>query len=131
MLKSLQNLNWILVAVFIGLGLSGQVEAKQVKTGPIWSNDHAKKVCPKVCNVSNRAWNGHWKTIKWNKLSVCTCKPKCKAGYKNAGNIKNKAHAKTRCPKVCKRRFCQWTGSWKRKNKKNKKSKKSVCECKQ
>jgi len=40
---------------------------------PIWSHQHALRVCDRRCAYENGRWNGHWWTIVWGKHSVCQC----------------------------------------------------------
>ncbi len=60
-------------ALVIGLGISSQAFAGPVKAGPIWNNNHAKRVCPQVCRSVGLRWTGHWYTNNPGKNSVCDC----------------------------------------------------------
>jgi hypothetical protein len=45
-----------------------------VPAGPIRNNDDAKEKCPIVCASSGGEWNGQWRTVVKDKMSVCGCK---------------------------------------------------------
>lgn len=45
-----------------------------VPAGPIWNNDDAEEKCPIVCASSGGEWNGQWRTVVKDKMSVCGCK---------------------------------------------------------
>jgi hypothetical protein len=54
-----------------------------VEAGPIRNDDHAKQVCPGVCEKYG-GWNEYWTTTVEGKMSVCGCnqsvsdgKPQC------------------------------------------------------
>lgn len=55
------------------LGFSNPAFAGDVNAGPIWNNDHAKQVCPRVCDSVGLKWNGNWFTNDPGKNSVCGC----------------------------------------------------------
>ncbi|HXW53851.1 MAG TPA: mannan-binding protein [Myxococcota bacterium] len=42
-------------------------------TGPIWSNDHAQRICPTVCANISGTWTGNWTTTIPGTRSVCNC----------------------------------------------------------
>ncbi len=41
---------------------------------PIWSHQHALKVCSLRCQHDGGEWTGHWWTTVWGEHSVCQCK---------------------------------------------------------
>jgi hypothetical protein len=44
-----------------------------VPAGPIWNQEDAETKCPIVCASYGGEWNGQWKTVVENKMSVCGC----------------------------------------------------------
>jgi hypothetical protein len=73
--KFLLPLGALIVGSSAIFGFSSQVLAKDVKAGPIFSNDQAKTICPGVCNTlgAQWKWNGQWRTTVQGKASVCGC----------------------------------------------------------
>lgn len=73
--KSLLLLGSLIVSGSAVFGFSGNVFARDVKAGPIFSNDQAKTICPGVCNTlgAQWKWNGQWRTTVQGKQSVCGC----------------------------------------------------------
>lgn len=55
------------------LGLATQTTCTDTDAGPIWSNDEAQSVCPKVCSAQELEWNGQWTTTQPGVASVCGC----------------------------------------------------------
>lgn len=55
------------------LAISGGQGCKDFGIGPIWNHLDATVKCPKICKSYDRKWNGNWKTVVFNKLSVCGC----------------------------------------------------------
>lgn len=55
------------------LGLATQMSCNDVAAGPIWNNDEAQSVCPKVCAGLEDEWNGQWTTTEPGVASVCGC----------------------------------------------------------
>lgn len=51
----------------------GEAFARDIPAGPIWSNAHAQKVCPRVCSNHGLRWDGNWHTTRWERESVCSC----------------------------------------------------------
>ncbi|OYD88246.1 hypothetical protein CDG77_24765 [Nostoc sp. 'Peltigera membranacea cyanobiont' 213] len=66
-----------LTATVIGgsaiFGFANLASAGDVSAGPIWSNEHAKQVCPQVCSSVGLKWDGNWYTNVPGKNSVCSC----------------------------------------------------------
>ena len=63
----------------IGIALCGShnhAKAVDVQAGPIWNNEHAKEICPKVCSDQKLVWNGNWLTTVPGRMSVCGCNSK-------------------------------------------------------
>lgn len=73
--KSLLLLSALIIGGSSVLGFTSQASAKDVKAGPIFSNNQAKTVCPGVCNTLGAPWkwNGQWRTTVQNRASVCGC----------------------------------------------------------
>lgn len=42
-----------------------------VFAGPIWNNEDARVKCPVAAYAARGTWNGQWKTVVHNKMSVC------------------------------------------------------------
>ena len=63
----------ILSLVFAMLMVGSVEAARSIEAGPIWSNDHAQRVCPRVCERSNMDWFGQWWTTRQGQMSVCQC----------------------------------------------------------
>jgi len=59
--------------ICMGLFALGSVQAEVIKAGPIWSNAHAQKVCPRVCSQNGMDWQGQWWTTVQGRMSVCQC----------------------------------------------------------
>jgi Leucine-rich repeat (LRR) protein len=93
--SELGNLSRLTVLSLYSNSLSGSIPSKlrnlsrltelwlDVEAGPIRNDDHAKQVCPGVCEKSG-GWNEYWTTTVWGKMSVCGCnqsvsdgKPQC------------------------------------------------------
>ena len=70
----------VLTLVGIGLGLSTQSafagQCRDIKTGPIMGQGTAEWLCPQVCERLGLDWNGQWKTIEYERVSVCGCCPR-------------------------------------------------------
>ena len=73
--KLLLPLGALIVGSSAVFGFSSQALARDVKAGPIFSNDQAKTICPGVCNTlgARWKWNGQWVTTVPGKQSVCGC----------------------------------------------------------
>ncbi|MBL8548627.1 MAG: mannan-binding lectin [Hyphomonadaceae bacterium] len=46
-----------------------------VEVGPIWRQEDAQAKCPAAAAALGAAWNGHWWTTVWGKMSVCALAP--------------------------------------------------------
>lgn len=44
-----------------------------IPAGPIRNQNDAETKCPIVCAAHSGKWNGQWKTVVDNKMSVCGC----------------------------------------------------------
>ena len=101
----MKKLTLIFTASFLlMLSLTTQSFAFDIKAGPIWNDDNAKEVCPKICK-NYAGWSGHWVTTVRGKMSVCGCNqaPVSENPYDaNAGPIWNDADAPGKCPSACK-----------------------------
>ncbi len=51
----------------------GEAFARDIPAGPIWNNNHAQRVCPRVCADNGLRWNGQWRTTRYGRQSVCGC----------------------------------------------------------
>lgn len=71
--KLLLPLGALVISSSAILGIASQASAGDVKAGPIWNNDHAKQVCPRVCSSVGLRWTGNWYTNDPGKNSVCDC----------------------------------------------------------
>lgn len=62
----------ILLALLLTLTFS-EAYSRDIQAGPIWSNQHAQQVCPRVCSNQGMTWDGNWRTTQWGRMSVCSC----------------------------------------------------------
>ena len=63
-----------ILSLVFALLMVGSVEAaRSIEAGPIWSNDHAQRVCPRVCDRNDMDWQGQWWTTRQGQMSVCQC----------------------------------------------------------
>lgn len=44
------------------------------EAGPLWNDNHAKQMCPKVCTAKGASWTSQWWTTVPSKMSVCQCR---------------------------------------------------------
>ena len=63
-----------ILSLIFSVWLIGSAQAGQaINAGPIWSNDHAQRVCPQVCERNRMDWSGQWWTTVQGRMSVCQC----------------------------------------------------------
>ena len=63
----------LIAFLFVCLVMASSQASETIEAGPIWSNNHAQSVCPKVCSRSEMDWNGQWWTTVQGRMSVCQC----------------------------------------------------------
>ncbi len=51
-------------------------QARDIEAGPLWNNDHARAVCPAICERRKLTWRGQWRTTVFGVMSVCGCEGK-------------------------------------------------------
>ena len=49
---------------------------RTIEAGPIWNNNMAQNVCPRICHQNNMNWSGQWWTTVPGRMSVCHCNPR-------------------------------------------------------
>lgn len=105
-----------------------------VPCGPIWNNEDAQKKCPIVCAARMGKWNGQWKTVVPNEMSVCGCEYDTEKSDSSvfeidvvAGPIWSNEDAQVKCPIICASYGGEWTGSWH--TPKESWGKMSLCKC--
>ena len=69
------------------VGCSGKAFGVEVQAGSIWNNNHAREICPPICELYGWRWTQHWHKTPWRRMSVCSCGEwrldKSKAVYAN------------------------------------------------
>ena len=63
----------LIAFIFACLFMVSAQASEVIEAGPIWSNDHAQRTCPRVCSRAELDWNGQWWTTIQGKMSVCQC----------------------------------------------------------
>jgi hypothetical protein len=91
--------------------MGGTALAFNMEAGPIFNQQQANDVCPKVCTVK---WNGQWTTTVPGQMSVCGAQP-YQPGLQGYGSIPvgpifNQQEADTKCPNGLAK--VKWNGQW-------------------
>lgn len=55
------------------LGLATEQNCSDADAGPIFGQEQADTICPRVCSAVEASWNGQWTTTQWGVASVCGC----------------------------------------------------------
>lgn len=91
-----------------------------IPVGPIFNNDDAKVKCPIACAAHLGTWDGQWKTVVPNEMSVCGCTFTVGGSGSStftidvpAGPIFNNDDAKQKAPIACASYGGTWNGQWK------------------
>jgi hypothetical protein len=66
-------LSGLLSMVLFSMSHFAFAECADINAGPIWNNEDAKSKCAVVCDKHHLTWDGNWRTVEWNKMSVCGC----------------------------------------------------------
>lgn len=120
----MRTLGWMGLVYAVLLGFPNQANARYYDAGPVWNKQHAKLVCPNVCQQKRLFWDGDWINLILGRASVCGCRKSNPAqnasnrqaclrpGKRKTQPIYHKHHAKKICPRVCQKYRCRWDGYW-------------------
>lgn len=91
-----------------------------IPAGPLWSNDEAQKLGPRIAAAHLGKFTGQWRTVIEGAMSVVAVEfdvPAAKGTSEYtmdvlAGPIWNNDDAKLICPAICASYGGTWNGAW-------------------
>ena len=88
--------------------------------GPLWSNDEAQELGPRIAAAHLCTFTGNWKTIVANEMSIIQVEMSTQNTGSTeyvmdvlAGPIWNNEDANKVCPAICRSYGGEWNGQWK------------------